>query len=247
MNTASASPSNSAPSAASSTAGRRVIDAPTRALHWLLALSFSGAYLSAESERWHLLHITLGYTVLGLVLTRLVWGLLGPKRVSLGSWGSKLRGLPQQVLAWPQGRGNPLASFQGLNTLAVVALLLATLTAALSGLGLEQQWGGARVEDLLEELHEWLGNMSLAVVLAHLGLILGISLLRRQNHALPMLNGRMPGKGPDLVKRNMNPLAWLLIAVVLGFWYWQWQQPPASPNDRPSIGARHHSADDEDD
>ena len=30
---------------------RRVVDAPTRMFHWLFALSFVGAYLSADGER----------------------------------------------------------------------------------------------------------------------------------------------------------------------------------------------------
>ncbi len=226
---------------------RRIIDAPTRALHWLLAFSFSGAYLSAESERWQLVHITLGYTVLGLVLTRLIWGLLGPKRVALAAWISKLRGLPQQMLAWPQGRGHLLASYQGLNTLVVLALLAAALAAALSGLGLEQAWGGERLEDLLEDLHELLGEATLAVVLAHLGLIAGVSLLRRHNHALPMLSGHAPGRGPDLVKHNLRPLAWLLLAAVLGFWYWQWQAEPTQLREPAALDAGGHGGSDDDD
>ncbi|WP_310386149.1 cytochrome b/b6 domain-containing protein [Roseateles sp.] len=245
MNTASASPNELSQAAPGRPPSRRVIDAPTRALHWLLAFSFSGAYLSAESERWHLLHITLGYTVLGLVLTRLVWGLFGPKRVGLAAWASKLRGLPQQLRAWSQGRGNLLASYQGLNTLLIVALLGFALLAALSGMGLELEWlSGNRLEELLEEVHETLGNATLAVVLGHLGLIAGISLLRRHNHAAPMLSGRSPGKGPDLVKQNLRPLAALLIAAVLGFWYWQWQGAPATLKDRPSISA-HDDGDDD--
>ncbi len=228
------------PSASPQAQGRRVIDAPTRMLHWLLALSFSGAYLSAESEAWHALHITLGYTVIGLVLARVLWGLLGPKRVRWSSWGRKLAGLPQQLRAWPEGRGQALASFQGLNTLLVSALLLAALAAALSGLSLEQGWGGAPLEDVLEELHEGLGNATLAVVLAHLALLAGISLLRRQNHAGPMWSGRSPGPGPDLVKHNRSWLAALLLATVLGFWVWQWQQPPQPSADRHGHSGHQH-------
>lgn len=37
-----------------------VWDAPVRLFHWLMVFSFAGAYLSAESERWRLLHVTLG-------------------------------------------------------------------------------------------------------------------------------------------------------------------------------------------
>lgn len=60
---------------------RRILvwDAPTRLFHWLLALSFLGAYLTAESEQWRLVHITLGYTMAALVGFRLVWGMVGTR------------------------------------------------------------------------------------------------------------------------------------------------------------------------
>ena len=45
-----------------------VWDAPVRVFHWLLVLSFFGAYITAKSESWRLLHVTLGYTLAGLVL-----------------------------------------------------------------------------------------------------------------------------------------------------------------------------------
>jgi hypothetical protein len=35
-------------------ASRLEIDAPTRMFHWLFALSFIGAYVTAESEHWRL-------------------------------------------------------------------------------------------------------------------------------------------------------------------------------------------------
>ena len=56
-----------------------VWDAPVRVFHGCLALSFAGAWLSAEAEGWRLLHVTLGWTVAGLVLLRLLWGLVGTR------------------------------------------------------------------------------------------------------------------------------------------------------------------------
>ena len=56
-----------------------VWDVPVRVFHWLMVLSFLGAYVTAESERWRLLHVTLGYTMAGLVVFRLLWGLVGTR------------------------------------------------------------------------------------------------------------------------------------------------------------------------
>lgn len=219
MSTMSASPADASPAAAAS---RRVVDAPTRVVHWLMALSFTGAYISAESERWQLLHITLGYTLLGLLVWRLVWGLLGPRRSRLGALFGKLGQAPALLRAWMEGKGNLLASQQWLNALAIVSILALGLVVTLSGLITEQEWLG----EALEDLHEGAGEAMLAVVLAHLGLIALAAVLKRQNTVMPMISGRVPGRGPDLVKNNLGWLAALILALVAAFWAWQWQSAP---------------------
>ena len=56
-----------------------VWDVPVRVFHWLLVFGVAGAWLSAESERWRWWHETLGYTTLGLMAFRLVWGWVGTR------------------------------------------------------------------------------------------------------------------------------------------------------------------------
>jgi len=41
-----------------------------------------------------------------------------------------------------------------------------------------------------------------------------------------MLSGRVDGAGPDLAHRNHTWLAIALLAAVLTFWVWQWQDNP---------------------
>ena len=79
-NTTSIHPANAtAQPAPAKTHTRRVTDAPTRMFHWLFALSFAGAYATADGEHWRLLHVTLGYTMAGLLAFRVLYGLLGPR------------------------------------------------------------------------------------------------------------------------------------------------------------------------
>ena len=80
-----------------------VWDLPTRMFHWLFALSFLGAYLSADGERWRLLHVTLGYTLAGLLVFRLAYGLFGPRQAGLGLLWRKLVGGPAWVRSVLQG------------------------------------------------------------------------------------------------------------------------------------------------
>ena len=37
-----------------------VWDLPTRTFHWLLAVSFTGAFLTADSERFRNVHVSFG-------------------------------------------------------------------------------------------------------------------------------------------------------------------------------------------
>ena len=51
-----------------------------------LAASFAGAYLLSESERLRNVHVALGYTALGLLAFRLVWGFIGPRYARFSSF-----------------------------------------------------------------------------------------------------------------------------------------------------------------
>lgn len=248
MNATSASPADlgAAPAAPTATPSRRTVDAPTRAFHWLTALCFAGAYATADGERWRLVHITLGYSLVGLISWRVLWGLLGPRSTRFAGWATRLRALPGALQQARQGQW-PGTQLQNLGMLLLIVALLGSLVATLaSGWVGDQGFTG----DWMEEVHEFFGNTSLALVLAHIGAVVVLSLLRRRNLAGPMLTGRMPGRGPDLVARNRGWLAGLLVVAVLGFWLGfgvlQWQTAPngsllAAP------GSSQHQGDDDDD
>lgn len=241
MSTTSASPADSRAQVQPS---RRTIDAPTRAFHWLMALSFVGAYLTADGERWRLVHVTLGYTVIGLIAFRLVWGLLGPTQVRLSVWAGKLRGLMPFLQSLRAGQVNWQAGLNVVQALAITALLALLALSAASGYTLYEELSG----EWMEEVHEVLGNAALAIVGLHLALVLAASVARRQNLALTMVTGRKPGRGPDLVKNNRAPLATLLLACVLAGWAWQWQNAPAAdPADPSAAASRSHAGDDDED
>ena len=215
------------------TPGRRVTDAPTRMFHWLFALCFLGAYASAESEQWRALHVTLGYSLAGLLAFRLLYGVFGPRQAGLGmllrklsvgpAWLRATRQSLQQksldTINWRQGQNLLMA-------LAIVALLVLVVPLTLSGYATYNEWGDVLGGDWIEEVHGFFGEFFLVVVLGHLALILGLSLLRRKNQALPMLTGRVEGRGPDLVKHNRTWLSMLLLLAVLAFGAWEWQQSP---------------------
>ncbi|WBY00359.1 cytochrome b/b6 domain-containing protein [Ramlibacter tataouinensis] len=223
----STSPSLAAATAARPpAASRRAVDAPTRMFHWLFALSFAGAWLTGDAERWRALHVVLGYTMAGLLAFRIVYGLVGPRQARLSltfrRLGGSLRWLRGAVASRLSGvdwrRGQNL-----LTPLAIVGMLALVVPVTLSGYATFHEWADG---EWLEEIHEFFANALLWVVLAHLALLAVLSLLRRQNQALPMLTGRLPGRGPDLVQQNRVGLALLVLAAVLAYGSWEWQQAP---------------------
>jgi cytochrome b len=211
---------------------RRTVDVFTRVLHALLALSFVGAYITAESELFRLVHVILGYTLGGLLLVRVVWGLLGPRHARLSAMWGKLRGLG----AWWSGVRTGQAAWRQTQNLymalSVVLILLTIAPVVLSGYVTYQEFTG----EWMEDVHEFFGNLMLMAVLAHVSGVIGLSLLRRRNLATPMLTGRVEGTGPDLIKSNHSILALLLLAAVLSFWIWQWQTSPQTLSE-PGVSA----------
>ena len=215
MNTASASPAAT---------GRPILvwDAPVRVFHWLLAASFIGAFVTAESERWRLLHVTLGYTVGGLVVFRLLWGLLGTKHARFTAF---VRG-PRAVLAYLKGllggRAEHAVGHNPAGALAIVGLLAAAMLIVASGWATYNDVGGG----WLEELHEGAANAMLALVAVHVLGVLVSSWLHHENLVRSMVTGHKLGRPEDAIRSAWRGVAVLMVAAVLGFWSWQWTQAP---------------------
>ena len=199
-----------------------VWDAPVRVFHWLMVLCFAGAWISAESERWRLLHATLGYTVAGLVAFRIVWGLVGTKHARFASFvrapGAALRYLGSLVRGAPEHHvgHNPAGA------LAIVALLGVAAVVVASG------WAAYNdvFKDVFEELHEGAAEALMALVLLHVAAVIVSGWLHRENLVRAMFTGRKPGTPADAVKRAWRSVAVLMVAAVIGFWASQWQAAP---------------------
>lgn len=191
-----------------------VWDLPTRAFHWLLALSFLGAYLSGEEDGFRALHVIFGYTIAGLVVFRIAWGVLGTRyarfsgfalapRDALAYGRSLLAGAPQHFVGH-----NPLGSWASVALLAVLAL------AAASGIAANAELGG----EAAEEVHEVVVNLALALVLVHIAAVLASSVLHRENLVRAMVTGWKLGRPQDAATARRGLVALVLLAVVAAFW-----------------------------
>ncbi len=221
----------------------KVWDAPVRVFHWLMVLSFAGAYLSAESERWRLLHVTLGYTLGGLVAFRLVWGLAGTRYARFANF---VRG-PQAVLTYLRSlrKGQPQhhLGHNPAGAVAIVLLLLASVAVVGSGWAIYNDVGG----EWLSELHDIAANSMLLVVAIHIAGVLVASRLHRENLVRAMVTGQKNGAPADGIRRPWAALAVLLVLAVLGYWWLQWQSAPEPVIGPVSSGSAKYQAHDNDD
>ena len=192
-----------------------VWDIPTRVFHWSLALSFAGAYLTAESERYRDIHVALGYLLFGLIAFRLVWGFIGTAYARFGSF----RFSPSQVVAYLRSLLSPQPQhYIGHNpagALAIFLLLALGLLISVSGLGLYWELGD---EDLFEELHEIAANLMLAVVFIHIAGVVLSSVLHKENLVRSMFTGyKMAKSGQSPIEHSYPWLALIMLVIMAVF------------------------------
>lgn len=243
MNTMSASP---AEPGADAKPQRRILvwDAPVRVFHWLMALSFAGAWLTADSEQWRLLHVTLGYTMAGLVAFRILWGLMGTRYARFSSFVRGPAAVGRYLKSLLRGRPEHHAGHNPAGALAIVALLGLTLVVTASGWATFNEVGG----DWLEDVHEAIASLMLGIVGLHIAGVVVSSWLHRENLVGAMVTGRKPGRPEEAVRGAWRSVAALMLAAVLGFWWLQWQDAPAGGSiAATSAAAKHASHQDADD
>jgi cytochrome b len=179
----------------------QVWDPLVRLFHWSLVLTFIVAY--ASGEEWLALHVATGYAIGGLLIFRIVWGIVGPGHARFSDFvrsPSAIRAYLQDLvrLRAPRYLGhNPAGG-------AMVVALLASLTVAtVSGLALygSSEFAGPLQglvshapfwADVLKGLHEAAANLTVLLIVLHVGGVLVSSLLHRENLVRAMISGRKP-------------------------------------------------------
>lgn len=192
----------------------QVWDVPTRVFHWSLALSFGGAFLTAESERYRDIHVMLGYTVLGLIAFRLLWGFIGGRYARFSSFLFKPGDVIAYLASLAQGKAERYVGHNPAGSVAIWLLLVLALASGTSGVLLFRDTGG----DAMEELHEALSFAMLAVVLLHVVGVVASSIMHGENLVRAMFTGTKEA-GPE--QGEGRSYAWLGVVILVAmvtFW-----------------------------
>jgi cytochrome b len=191
-----------------------VWDFPTRAFHWLLALSFAGAFVTAESERLRDLHVMLGYTMLGLVAFRIAWGLIGTRYARFWSFAYGPRAVLTYLKSLLALRPQHYLGHNPAGSWAIYGLLALTVLAGATGYATYEDIGG----HWMEEAHEAFANMLLGLVFVHVAGVAVSSLAHGENLVRAMITGYKAGPPAEGVRYRHRAIGAALVAAVAMFW-----------------------------
>ncbi|HHJ13637.1 MAG TPA: cytochrome B [Gammaproteobacteria bacterium] len=110
----------------------RVWDPLLRIFHWSLVLAFSVAWLTGDEESR--IHIWSGYTVLGLISFRVVWGLLGSRHARFTDFLRGPAAVGQYLRSLAGGRPQHYEGHNPAGGWMVLAMLFTLFVVTLSGL-----------------------------------------------------------------------------------------------------------------
>ncbi len=170
----------------------RVWDPLIRVFHWALVASFAIAWISAEE--WDAVHEWAGYIAAGLVLVRVVWGLIGPGYARFGQFLRSPRVVAVYLREMLRHREARYLGHNPAGGLMIVALMTAMLGVSLTGwlYTTDAFWGS----EWMEETHEFLANSLLVMVGIHVAGVLLASLRHGENLVRSMFSGEKRAAAP---------------------------------------------------
>ncbi|MEY2625145.1 MAG: hypothetical protein RL412_920 [Pseudomonadota bacterium] len=199
-------------------------DLPVRIIHWSLLVAVVGAWLTRELEGdWFVWHTRFGYTVLVLVLTRVLWGFFGTRHARFAEF---VRG-PKTVIDYLRSGTSSSVGHNPLGALMILAMLTMLLAQAVTGLFANDQvfetgplFGYVAIEtsDRLTSLHKQLFDWIAAAIAVHVAAALFYLWIRKENLILPMITGRKFAENIPEQERISSSRLWLAIvfAVIVG-------------------------------
>lgn len=204
----------------------RIWDLPTRLFHWLLVLSVTAAIVSVKiggnAMVWH---GRFGLTIFGLVVFRVVWGLVGSTYARFAHF---VRG-PGAIRDYLGGRWNGVGH-NPLGALSVLALLALMSFQSVAGMLSNDDiaFQGPLVRLISSESSNWISGwhrrgewLVYALVGLHVAAALFYTHVKKDNLIAPMITGTRMVSDPAVEPaRGGGPVAFILAVAVALFAVW---------------------------
>lgn len=164
----------------------KVWDPFVRIFHWSLASLFVLAYLTGDEIEP--VHVAAGYTIAALLAARILWGFMGPRHARFSNFVRP----PREVLSHLRDvlllRAPRYVGHNPAGGAMIVALLVALAGTCATGYMMTTgaYWGSK----LVEHVHEFLANLTVGLIVAHVLGVLIASFEHRENLVASMISGR---------------------------------------------------------
>jgi cytochrome b len=200
------------PTSSTTTTQVSVWDPFVRVGHWLIVGGFLVAYLTEDDLLT--VHVWAGYLVGVIVCLRIVWGFIGSKHARFRDFLYSPRQAFSYLLDVVRRRAKRYLGHSPAGAVMVYALLVAILATTFSGLVVyaydkhegplagaianryvgmtdeERDRASESVEAFWEETHEVLANLTVFLVVLHIGGVALSSIAHRENLVRAMVTGR---------------------------------------------------------
>ena len=214
---------------------RLVWDLPLRVFHWLLVLTIIGSYVTAKlgEMTWHK---GLGLLMIGMLIFRVLWGLIGPRHARFGNF---IKG-PGTVLRYLKGGvksvgHNPLGA-----GMVVLMLLLLTLQATtglfstddVAFVGPYFPSVSHKLAEQLTGIHHKNFNFILAAIVLHLAAITYYTFVKKERLVPAMFHGHKSAEYVPANEAITSSQLWkalIVIAVAGGCVFWLLHAAPPPP------------------
>ncbi|XPV68335.1 MAG: cytochrome b/b6 domain-containing protein [Halarcobacter sp.] len=206
-----------------------------RLSHWMLVGSFFACYISSFYENLLTLHISIGIVVFGMLLMKIVWGVIGPKYARWSDFDFKIKHLKYYFIEKikyryrdiPAGH-NPASSwFAFLVTWFGIFCCLSgfILYGVQEGNGLFSFLNASLISkvDIINNVHYILVYILLFMIAAHITGVLIEQFYHKTNMVMAMVSGFKKAKGEDISTTfRMKFLGSLYIVVVIAIAYYSY-------------------------
>ena len=206
----------------------RVWDAPTRLFHWAIVILVAVSYASIQLNRIEL-HFLSGYTMLALLLFRLMWGFIGSETSRFSQFLRNpvegFRHLGQFGRREPDDQvgHNAAGGWMVLVLLGVLAVQVGTGLFSNDDIASEgplRHFVSKATSDRITAFHAFNFNLILAAIGLHVLAIICYAVFKRHNLLWPMITGRKRLPGATRQPRMASPLLAALLLALAGCIVW---------------------------
>lgn len=163
----------------------KVWDPFVRVFHWSLVTAFTVAWLTAEE--WDRAHEWSGYVAAGLVILRILWGLVGSRYARFSQFVRRPRVVIEYLSDMTKFREKRYLGHNPAGSAMIVVLLLGMIV--LAGTGWMAMQPASAGMKWAEDVHEVIANTMLLLVGVHVAGVIVASIRHGENLARSMVTG----------------------------------------------------------